>query len=238
MKHNHSQYKEIEKIIKDSADKVQTRDFSEVWQSVRGKLQDDVAPEESKRVSVPVKKNKFRWLPACLAGFAAALVCIIVPIAVQNADKPNPTVPTYIREDQLVVEEVTYSAFLSSLEQAEIDHVDFSDYEISTCNLWYTSDTREIKGGTIGFTDNALDPSFFVALRLYTEDVKVEAENATFEHSATIAGEKVFFHLRSSEPDGGAYIYDVKANVNNVNYLINHTGYSENIEPFLLELFT
>ena len=120
--------KEVEKRLKESAENIEVRDFSEVWQDIEHKVQ-------------PPKKRRYVRL---FSGIAAALSIIIIcavfiPLYFNSApeqsenDQPDDQEQVYF-DDKLIISVVSAEDFLNQLSASSVNVVDISgyglDYEI------------------------------------------------------------------------------------------------------------
>lgn len=205
--------KETEKMLEKSANDVKMRDFSEVWQDIKGDIE------------VPKKqKNKIwskKYFPAILAACFALIFAIGLPIFLLN---PPETPEIIYYSDKLVSVDVDETTFFTGLSNANITHVDFFNYEGSTFVLYKTDDNL-VKGGSVDLYDNMSTPTEIIKLKFYDASVNLDSGETekVYEATYTKTNLTVSYNLKESFPEYNVYIYDIMASYNKVNYIIDYT---------------
>lgn len=213
------QDKELEKFLQEKADQTKIRDFSEVWNEIKDQI------VEPKRKS---KRNFKKWLPMVLAS-AAVVVCLIISPIVINSLKPTPEEVFY--SDELNLQSVLSQEMIDGLSQASIFSVDLTKYTIDLCKLLITEDNI-VKGATfMMYGETAL-----VNMYLYdkTVDLKLELEKL---YDSTCKINTADVHYKFKQENNGMFEYDVYAVHNNVQYVMQYTGLSNNLMEFLNNFF-
>ena len=216
--------KEVEKKIQESADNIEVRDYSLIWNNIKDRVQ----PEKK-------RKKRRRWLPVVVSAACVALVCAVaVPVAVNHLGAGKET--TYF-DDELISEAMPLDKLCEELTAAGIEYADFSGYEIVGSMLLKTGDFK-VKGGLVELTDNSENPTFFLFLRLYDEDVIVEFVPEIVYDSRYVAnGTEVEYTIQEATSDG-VYVYNIHANYRGANYYMEYTCFTEDITPFLDAFFS
>ena len=214
-----------EKMLEQSANDVKMRDFSEVWQDIKGEIE------------VPQKAHKKAWgkryLPTILAACFMLIFAIALPIYLLNPHIPSEEV--YFR-DNLSMVEVDETTFFTQLSNAKVTHVSFSNYIAKDCALYQTEDSKT-KGGFVTLYDNASLPTKIVKMKFYDKSVQVDDFDKEYGNSYSKEGLTVSYNVKDSYPEYNIYIYDIKASFNNVNYLIEYTSNESNPETFFESFF-
>jgi len=216
------QYKDLEDFLQKKADETKDeRDFSEVWADIK----DQIIEEK------PVKKFSFKkWLPTILASTALVVCLILTPILI-NVLKPAPEILYFA--DNLTRQDVLESEMLSELSQSSIDHVDLTGYVLDGCSIWVTED-NQVKGASFTMYDTS--GTFLSTIKIYdkTVDAKINLKiyNSTYVVNNTT---EVKYKLKSQ--NGSTYKYSVYAKHNNVQYVMEYTGFADNLTDFLNEFF-
>lgn len=217
--------KELEKKLEKSVEKIPVRDFSEVWEEIKDRVE-------------PTKKNRFfRWTPVVATVAGLAVVCsIVIPIVINQNQPENPP-KTYL-ESELLSEEVEIQEFLSQISSSELDLVNLSLYSLSSTYLLKTTDSI-VKGGQMELVDNLDSPTFYLNIIFYHKTVQVnETQKIEYEVDYTTTnGAVTEYRLKDSYPEYQIYVYDIKANYNSVNYYMEYTCSTEDITPFLNSFF-
>ena len=216
------QYKDLEDFLQKKANETKDeRDFSEVWADIK----DQIVVEK------PVKKFSFKkWLPTILASTALVVCLILTPILI-NVLKPAPEELYFA--DGLETEIVLEDDMLNGLAQSNISHVDLTGYVIDACKLRLTSEDI-VKGAEFTIYDTS--GTFLSTIKIYdkTVDAKINLQiyNSTYVVNNTT---EVKYKLKSQ--NGSTYEYSVYAKHNNVQYLMEYTGFADNLIDFLNEFF-
>ena len=215
--------KEVEKKIQESADNIEVRDYSLIWNNIKDRVQ-------------PEKRNKRRrLLPIVVSAACVALVCAVaVPVAVNYWGSEPETVYFY---DELITETMPLDELCEELSAAGIEYADFSGYEVMGSMLLKTGDFK-VKGGLVELTDDSENPTFFLSLRLYDEDVIVRFVPEIVYDSRHVAnGTEVEYTIQEATSDG-VYVYNIRANYRGADYYMEYTCFTEDITPFLDAFFS
>lgn len=218
--------KETEKKLEQSANDIKMRDFSEVWQDIKGEIE------------VPQKTQKKAWskryFPAILAACFMLIIAIALPIYLLNPPKISEEI--YF-QDKLSMVNVDETTFFTELSNAKVTHVSFSAYVVNGCALYKTEDGKT-KGGFVDMCDDANSPTEILKMKFYDGSVQIDDEfGKNYDKSYSKEGLTVSYKLKDSYPDYSVYIYDIKASYNEVNYLIEYTGSASNPDTFFESFF-
>lgn len=217
------QDKELEKILQEKADNVKMRDFSEVWEEIK----DEIVSQKKEKESI--FKNKFFLI------FAPALLVICIALTPLFFFKPTPMTPekVYFTED-LIVSAVTADELLDGLSLANIAHVDFSKYVLTDTYLYHTENI-EVKGSKLTFY-NESTMSFFAEMKVYDKSVELNFDlDVLYDTNIQVNTADVYYKFKSKS--SGFYKYSVYATYNNVKYVIEYSGVTDNLMEFLNEFF-
>lgn len=224
--------KEVEKRLKESAENIEVRDFSEVWQDIEHKVQ-------------PPKKRKYVRL---FSGIAAALSIIIIcavfiplffnsaPEQADNNQTVEPPQQIYLERD-LIISTIDGKEFSSTLSASSVNVVDISGYVISSSYLYKAAD-QKVLGGHLELTDNLDNSTFFLAVQLYHQSVQLSRPTVDYDYNYTVEGTVIEYRVKEAYPEEGVYIYDIKAKYLQTNYYMEYTCCSEDITSFLTDFFT
>ena len=215
------QDKELEKILQEKADKIEMREFSEVWD----KLKDKVVPERREKKSI--LKNKF------FLAFVPSLLAICIILTPFLFFKPTPTPEEVFYSDELTLVSVTKQEAFDGLLNANITHVDLSRYVFYDTSLYYT-ENLEIKGAYLEFY-NENPSTFFAKMKLYDKSVDLKINTSLYDTNCKVNSANVFYKFKSA--DSGFYEYSVYATHNKVKYVIEYSGITDNLMEFLTDFF-
>lgn len=218
------QDKELERLLQEKADEIKMRDFSEVWEEIKGEIQE------------PVKEKKFRWkkwLPMILASTGIIVCLAFLPVIINSLKSSLPSGEVFYSED-LKQKTANEEEMLDGLSQAQIKLVDISKYSVIDCKL-FTTDKNKIKGANFILFDKTLS-SFYTEMQIYDKSVELKLVLLTYENNCKVGSTDVYYSLQEEESDG-LYRYSVYAVHNNVQYVIDYTGLTDNLIDFLTEFF-
>lgn len=217
------QDKELEKVLQEKADNVKMRDFSEVWDEIK----DEISTQKKEKKSI--FKNKFFLI------FAPALLVICIALTPLFFLKPTPTPPPdkIYFADKLLVNMVTTDELLDGLSLANVTHVNLSKYILTDTYLYYTENT-EVKGAKLTFY-NESNMTFFAKMKLYDKSVDLKINTSLYENNIQVNSADVFYKFKSNS--SGFYDYELYATYNNVKYVIEYSGVTDNLMEFLTEFF-
>lgn len=218
------QDKEIEKILQEKAEKVEMREFSQVWQEIKGEMQE------------PEKKKTFgfkRWFPIFLASFLAVFCIVFTPILIKHLT-PVPPKEELFFSDELTTQGVSETEMFSGLSQAKIFHVDLSQYLIDSCTL-YLTDQNKVKGATFNMYSNGV-VSCLALIKLYDKSVDLKL-NFSYLYDQTYKVNSTDVKYKFVEESGELYRYNFYAKHNSVQYVIEYSGVTDNLIDFLNEFF-
>ena len=216
------QDKELEELLQQEADQVKLRDFSQVWEEIKGEIEPPTKP-----------KKKFSWKKkfSIILASATVLVCaVLAPFVIKGL---TPQEEVYF-VDGLQTQIVTMQEMLDGLSQAQITHVDLKDYVLSDTKL-YVSEDLQVKGGEMTFMDDESNPTFFAIMQICSNDVNANIDLDNYENSIKVNSADVKYKLK--QVSSGLYDYSVYATCNGVQYVIEYTGVGNNLDNFLNKFF-
>ena len=217
------QDKELEKILQEKADNVKMRDFNDVWDEIK----DEIASQKKEKKSF--FKNRFFLI------FAPALLVICIALTPLFFLKPTPIPPekVYFTED-LIVSTVTVDKLLDGLSLANITHVGLSKYVLTETSLFCAED-GVAKGARLTFYDEST-MSFFAEMKLYDKSVELNLDlEKLYDTNIQVNSADVYYKFKSKS--SGFYEYSVYATYNNVKYVIEYSGVTDNLMEFLNGFF-
>ena len=102
--------KELEKLIQESADKIEMQPFEERWNAIEGRLQKN---EGKKGINFKL----VRWVSLAASLCLVLALAIILPLVLKPAPDPTPTPPpiSYFDETEVNMVEVAQTEFSSGL---------------------------------------------------------------------------------------------------------------------------
>ena len=217
------QDKELEELLQQEADQVKLRDFSQVWEEIKGEIESPTKP-----------KKKFSWKKkfSIILASATVLVCaVLAPFVIKSL---TPQEEVYF-VDGLQTQIVTSQEMLEGLSQAQITHVDLKDYVLSDTKLYVTEDLQ-VKGAEMTFMDDESNPTFFAIMKMCDDSVNVNSDNnIVYDNTIKVNSADVKYKLK--QESSGLYDYSVYATCNGVQYVIEYTGVGNNLDDFLNKFF-
>lgn len=210
--------KEIEQKLQESADKIDVRDFDEIWQ--------EIGP----RIAIEQKKRRIRWwLPIAASFLAIAMTAAIVLPQVVNG---NDEEIRYL-DSELERKAVQRMEFFAAMEQSDLEVVDLSSYEFLRSFIYHTDD-EQIKGGAVeAYKEQAGVVHYFI-LNFYDASVEVSDGNFSNYNLSYTTEIGVNIDYKYNPTDN---FYFVTAEYKNVDYYMQYTPGGGEITEFFEEFF-
>ena len=211
------QEKELENLLQEKADKVEMREFSQVWNEIKGQIEE------------PKPQRKFvwkRWAPAFASAFL--VLCIALSPIIINSLKPAPEV---FFSDDLSKQIVSETEMFDGLAQANISQVDLREYWFLSTFLYYTED-MQVKGACVNFYNTICAG----VIKLYDASVDLGLNlESLYDSTYKVNSTDVLYKFK--QENAGMYEYSIYAVHNKVQYVIEYTGTTNDVTNFLTEFF-
>lgn len=210
--------KEIEQKLQESADKVEVRDFDEIWQ--------EIGP----RIVAEQKKRRIRWWLPIAASFLviAVTAAIVLPQVVNGNDEEI----RYL-DSELEKKVVDKTDFFTYIDQSDLKIVDLSSYEFLRSFIYHTDD-EQIKGGAVeAYKEQAGNVHYFI---LYFYDTSVEFSDTNFSELDLFYTTEIGLNIeyKYNQTDN---VYFVTGEYKNVDYYMQYTSGGGEITEFFEEFF-
>ncbi len=221
--------KELEKRLKASIEKVELNDFSTVWENIEDRLESEAALAGS-AVSVEsvvlannigTVKNKVKNISLfilCGLILIGVVLAIVLPLVLKNsADSIK-----YHNEEELVGRHVTEEEFYSYSEISELNSLEFP-FEKDSFEILITQN-GSIKGGVFYFFDeNTISEG---DINFYDKSIVFKKSHLDFKNNIVINNTKVYYNEKEITNEFKSY--EAVIEMNNANYKLDITIYSEN----------
>ena len=216
--------REIENKLQESADNIEVRDFSQVWEDIKYQVK-------------PIKeKRRISWLPK-VAAFVGIIICaVFVPIIINQINKTNIPEEVIYFDDELHTETVPTNEFSQQLLSENIVIVDTSDYFIMSSYILKTTDGI-IVGGRLELVDDVNNSTFYSIVNIYSKSVQLTENEEVNYDIYTINNQTINYRIKEAYPSDNIYVYEISTEYKGMNYRIEHTCSDEDIKPFLNEFF-
>ncbi len=210
--------KEIEQKLQESADKVEVRDFDEIWQ--------EIGP----RIAAEQKKRRVRWWLPIAASFLAVAVtaAIVLPQVVNGNDKEI----RYL-DSELEKKVVDKTDFFTYIDQSDLEIVDLFSFEFFNASIYHTIDDQT-KGGYIEAYKEQAGIVYYFILNFY--DTSVEFSDASFSGFNLSYTTKTGLSIDYKYNDVYG-LYYIQAEYKNVDYYMQYTPGGGEITEFFEEFF-
>ena len=175
--------KEIEQLLKESADKIKMKDFSERWEAISDRINESQSCVCQEKVQSTVlvtasnqtqSDNTFRKkvIFSVLGLFVAIVTClaIVLPITLGRNNEKK-----YLF-NELTNFNVTESEFYDAIAESDLKLLQLSGFEQDSFLTYYTSDSK-IVGGSVELTEEEL--GVYIKLVFYTNNVVSKFEVGT-----------------------------------------------------------
>ncbi|MDE7167730.1 MAG: hypothetical protein K2O28_02645 [Clostridia bacterium] len=233
--------KDIEQYLKERADEVKVKDFSERWEKLKGRIEaaQEVELKETASETVlatssngNVSSNAVRkkLIISLSAVFLAIALClaIVLPITLKKND-----VRHYLSfKDLSSSEALTADEFYDQIEETDLNIVDIQKFEASSYGLYYT-DENKVVGGRFDIFDE--DEGILASIVFYDIIVISSFEIGEDFKSCDVNG---FYIEYKTEPDDDElYSTRAKAVGTKISYEFDCLSADENIETFFNKFF-
>lgn len=167
--------KDIEEKLKNSASKIEMKDFSERWENVGTRIDLYNDGNEKGLFKEPVlvangggnvkisNRLKSLWaIAACVILLVGIILAIVLPIVLRKEDN------RYFNYNELTEKIVSEDEFNSGIENSGLKIIDLSKYEINSLRLLLTPE-YSVVGGSIEITDE--DAGILLTINFHTRFV-------------------------------------------------------------------
>ncbi len=169
--------KDTEKKLKEAAENIKMKDFSERWevikdkiqpseQSVRGEVLCEQKVAESNvgnHTIIDGNKKKFLFCAGLFVLLVAVCLAIVLPLTLRKNQQER-----FLALSDLNSEAVSRIQFEDILENSDMHVIDFSKYELSDCFI-YSAEDEKVMGGGVDIID--LEYNCLIKLKFYSSNV-------------------------------------------------------------------
>lgn len=218
--------KELEKLIKESADKIEMQPFEERWNAIEGRLQKN---EGKKGVNFKL----VRWVSLAASFCLVLALAIILPLILKPTPEPTPTPPpiSYFDENEVETDKVSLEDFNIGISQTGMQTIDFSSLTVEEYFLAKTQDLI-VKGGKIENQTGALGYLFTIIFYDNTITLK-ESTYKTLASTMTINNIEVKYNTT----EDGLFTSKALLTYKDVTYIVEYTSVNDDLSTFLSGIF-
>ena len=232
--------KEIEHLLKESAEKIKMKDFSERWSVISEKIQssqvlgDNVTADQTVLVSQTNNvlsrasiTKKIVYSVCSVFLFVAICLAVVLPIClIKNEEQPRYAL------NGLNSFNVSESSYYDEIHKSGLAVIDFSGFETNIYTLFYTKDDVLVGGGA-EITDEEFGG--YIELVFYTDKVTSQFDIGLDFKKCVINGYKIEYKTETTED---FYSTKAKAVKGNIVYELDCLAVEENIEVLFEKLFS
>ncbi len=229
---------DIEKQLKESADNIKMKDFSERWEIIKERIRlesenQTVVPCEQKVAvtsggynlhNVTTKKVSFAVGLCCL--FLAIVLAIVLPLVLKKNSAKR-----YLGLEELEIVSVTVEIFETELNKSNINIIDLSDYSNSDFQLFYSKD-EQLKGGYVHLFDE--ENATLIMLLFHTNDVQSDIKFSTEYKTINVNSVNIKYEKIANEL---THNFKALADTNSIIYELECIAATDNINPVFEKLF-
>lgn len=229
---------DVEKRLKEDAQKIEVKDFSESWSVIKAAIESE---EEATRVEVPYKQKVYATVGGgnsngvtqkklllsfgIVVLFIALCLAIILPLTLHKGEK------LYLELKDLTTSHVSPTEYIDEIQKSDIPVVDLSDFVLNECDLFL--DKNGIAQG--GKTD-AYDIKNEAAFNLVFYSSIINTEWDIVDTFSTYKVNNVNIKYLT-EFDDVLYTSTIFADSGNVKYKIIYRSATDNVLTFFEDLF-
>lgn len=209
--------RELEKLLTESADKVQIRGFSSRWKEIK------------KKMSPPKKNYKLtlKYFTAMATGCCLLALAVILPFVLRPENEV-----LYFLPEEAPLNVTTEEQFFYELNFANFEIADFSSLQVEEYFIARSSD-QVVRGGRVAYNNSdGLSENIFT-VTFYSSDIILdEQEFLGLANTVTIESTEVVF--RTTEGD----LYESRAYFvyKEVSYIVEYTSLNNDLLEFLSTL--
>lgn len=229
---------DIEKELKNSADKITVKSYSERRNNIKDRILTDDGNQEilvgdtvlSGIENNIVNRADHRKRNLLVAVLSLVLCCIavlavVLPITLKKDE------PAYFKPADLITNVVDREQFFSEIDNCGYDVIDFTAYEITACNL-LTADGK-IKGGSVEIVND--DAGYILNINFYDETVTLPYKDVSGYKLYSVNSTEIKYNTLS---DDSLYLTDACAKHNSISYEITIISITEDCTFIFDELFS
>ena len=231
--------KEIEALLKESAEEVKVKDFSERWEKLKGRIDSAqevelkettsetvLATNANTNISQISVKNKI-IVSLCSVFFLIVLcLAIVLPLTLKNNGK------IYFNLLELIGVPVSENEFYDNLGESDLKVVNLEKFEIDSYALLYTQDNLLV-GGRVDISD---EDGVMASIVFYDSTVKSSFEADEDYKTCNTNGFNIEYKTVLDEDE--LYSTTARAVSTNISYEFKCLSVTENIETFFEKFFS
>ena len=231
--------KDIERILKDSANKTELMPSEEGWNRIKDRLDMQVKVEEPVLQEVTVAASAGKASANIFGnprgritfGFIVCCVCLILCLAiVLPIYFSRPGEHRYMNEKDLIYYVCLEEEFERGIEGTKLDLIDYSEYKLSDTHLLKDIEGNVQGGGFVGNLTNVK-----IEVRFLSSLVKVEETEYVGSLEYNITETHILYKkIENSSPLNQ---YQALAKRKGVTYKIEYTAVEDNVLAFFDEFF-
>lgn len=209
--------RELENLLKESANEIQIRDFSSRWKEIKNKM------------SPPQKKHKraFKYVIAVTTVCCLIALAVILPFVLQ----PNSEI-LYLSSEEAPLDVTTEEQFFYEINSASFKTLDFSHLQIEEYFIAKSSD-QVVRGGRVAY--NNLDglSEYIFSVTFYSSDIIFDEQDfSNLINTVTIKNTEVIF--KTTEDD----LYESRAFFvfEETSYIVEYSSLNNDFLDFLTAL--
>ena len=231
--------KDIERILKDSANKTELMPSEERWNRIKDRLDMQVKVEEPVLQEVTVaasagnaNKNLFNSARGRVTfGFIVFCVCLILCLAiVLPIYFSRPGEHRYMDEEDLIYTICSDDEFFEAIKQNKFQVVNFTSYKLTDVHLLKTEESIVLGGGFSSETDGAI-----FSLTFLSNSVLIKDDDYMNYKEYTVSDTNIQYISLNDED--GTVSYKALAKRKGVTYKIEYTAVEDNVFAFFDEFF-
>lgn len=232
--------KDIEKILKESAEEVKVKDFSEKWKDINDRIQSLQNVELKETTSETVlattvnsssyqNTTRKRIIYSVCAVFLFIAVClaIVLPVTLKKSDNIK-----YLTFNELTNQTVSENEFYKKIEETDLELVNIEKFVVNSYVLLYTKEDGLLVGGKLEIVDET--DGVWSEIVFYDSIIKSSFDIGKDYKTCGINGFNIEYKTELTED---YYTSKVKAVKNSTSYELECLSLDENIESFFEKIF-
>lgn len=232
------QNKDIETKLKNSADKIEMKSFSERWENIKGRIlteedtqevfaEDAILATPEGTITRNVNKKSKYSLIAILSLIVSCIVVltIVLPITLKKNEME------FFDPNDLAHPTVSKEQFYDDIKNAKYDIIDLSKYDTNSYAI-FTTNEGIVKGGEVEIANE--EEGYYLNITFYDKTVNIIEPVLDYE-KYKVKNIDIFYHNQIEDEIYSTYAY---VEYNKLHYQIDYVSIYDDCISIFQELFS
>ena len=211
--------KELEDLLRESASKVEMKEFSVRWKEIKDRL-----PESDKRI-----RFSYKIFLALASSICLIILAIILPFTLSPGEEQH-----YFTGNEVSYVSVTEDRFFKELDSVGFKIDNLQQFDIDKYFIAYTED-EVVRGGRIAFENLTGEKEYVFTLTILSSQILIDETEYSDLTEEIVIGDTIIKYKTV-----GADLYEstVFAKYRDIAYIIDYTSLNDDLGLFLDLLYS